>query len=62
VPKPWQDQVNAVLDGARAQPGISLADWHTLSAAQPALLYPDATHPRPDGAALYADMITHTLQ
>jgi peptidoglycan/LPS O-acetylase OafA/YrhL len=62
VTRPWQDQVNAVLDGARAQPGVRLADWHTLIAAQPALLYPDATHPRPDGAALYADMITHTLQ
>jgi peptidoglycan/LPS O-acetylase OafA/YrhL len=62
VPQPWQDQVNAVLDGARAQPGVTLADWHTLSAAHTALLYPDRTHPRPDGAALYADMITHTLE
>jgi hypothetical protein len=62
VPKPWQDQVNTVLDGTRAQPGITIADWHNLIAAHTALLYPDGTHPRPDGAALYADMIAHTLE
>jgi hypothetical protein len=62
VPKPWQDQVNTVLDGTRAQPGITIADWHSLIAAHTALLYPDGTHPRPDGAALYADMIAHALE
>jgi hypothetical protein len=62
VPKPWQDQVNAVLDGARAQPGVSIADWHTLIAAHTTLLHPDRTYPRPDGATLYADMIAHTLE
>jgi peptidoglycan/LPS O-acetylase OafA/YrhL/lysophospholipase L1-like esterase len=61
VPDSWQDEVDAVLDGARARPGVSIADWHDLIAAHTALLYPDGTHPRPDGAALYADMIADIL-
>ncbi|MGY1644427.1 acyltransferase family protein [Geodermatophilus sp. SYSU D00703] len=61
VPRPWQDEVNATLHGARGRPGVSIADWHDVIAAQPALLYPDATHPRPDGAALYADAIARAL-
>jgi hypothetical protein len=61
VPRPWQDEVNAVLDGARAQPEVSIAEWHDLLAGHPEVLYPDGIHPRPDGAALYADMIAHAL-
>jgi hypothetical protein len=45
VDRPWQDQVNSVLErGVSRYPSSALADWHSLAVQHPEWLYPDGTH------------------
>ena len=45
VDRPWQDQVNQVLEtGAESFPGVVVADWHSLGSANPGWFYSDDTH------------------
>ena len=45
VDRPWQNQVNAVLDaGPSRYPNVALADWATLAAAHPEWFGSDGTH------------------
>ena len=64
VDRPWQDPNNAVLDqGAATYPGVLIADWATLAAANPEWFGPDGTHLAIDGpgAQALASLITSTL-
>lgn len=45
VDRPWQDQVNGVLErGVSRYPSAVLADWHSLASQHPEWLYSDGTH------------------
>jgi len=45
VDRPWQNQVNAVLDaGPSRYPNVALADWATLAASHPEWFGSDGTH------------------
>jgi hypothetical protein len=45
VDRPWQDQVNAVLErGVSRYPSTVLADWQSLASQHPEWFYPDGTH------------------
>jgi hypothetical protein len=64
VDRPWQDPNNAVLaQGAAAYPGVLIADWASLAAANPGWFGPDGTHLAIDGpgAQALASLITSTL-
>jgi hypothetical protein len=64
VDRPWQDPNNAVLaQGAASYPGVLIADWATLAAANPEWFGPDGTHLAIDGpgAQALASLITSTL-
>lgn len=63
VPRSWQDEVNG-LDTAYAanHPGTVLVDWNATVSPYPALLWPDATHPRPVGAQVYADLMAWDIE
>lgn len=63
VPRSWQDSVNQVLTGyAAAHPGTVLIDWNATVSPYPNLLWDDATHPRPSGAEVYADLVAYDLE
>jgi hypothetical protein len=64
VDRPWQDPNNAVLaQGAADYPGVLIADWASLAAANPEWFGPDGTHLAIDGpgAQALASLITTTL-
>jgi hypothetical protein len=64
VDRPWQDPNNAVLaQGAASYPGVLIADWASLAAANPDWFGPDGTHLAIDGpgAQALASLITSTL-
>jgi hypothetical protein len=64
VDRPWQDPNNAVLaQGAANYPGVLIADWASLAAANPEWFGPDGTHLAIDGpgAQALASLITSTL-
>jgi hypothetical protein len=45
VDRPWQDEVNGVLEAGVAQyPHTVIADWASLAAAHPEWFYTDGTH------------------
>jgi hypothetical protein len=64
VDRPWQDPNNAVLaQGAASYPGVLIANWASLAAANPQWYGPDGTHLAIDGpgAQALASLITSTL-
>jgi hypothetical protein len=64
VDRPWQDPNNAVLaQGAASYPGVLIANWASLAAANPQWFGPDGTHLAIDGpgAQALASLITSTL-
>jgi len=64
VDRPWQDPNNAVLaQGAASYPGVLIADWATMAAANPEWFGADGTHLAIDGpgAQALASLITSTL-
>jgi hypothetical protein len=64
VDRPWQDPNNAILaQGAASYPGVLIADWASLAAANPDWFGPDGTHLAIDGpgAQALASLITSTL-
>ncbi|MFC1414999.1 acyltransferase family protein [Streptacidiphilus sp. N1-12] len=62
VPRPWQNQVNTALARfARTHPGTVLVPWNAAATGHPDALYPDRTHPRSEGAPLYATTLLTAL-
>ena len=60
VPLPWQSETNASLATVAGQPGITVVNWYSASAA-PGVLWPDAVHPDPKGQVLYANLVAAAL-
>ncbi|HEX4789397.1 MAG TPA: acyltransferase family protein [Actinospica sp.] len=62
MPRSWQDPVNGRLAGyAAAHPGTVLVDWNATITPHPDLLWQDATHPKPSGGEVYADLMAYYL-
>jgi hypothetical protein len=62
MPRSWREPVNDRVTGyAAAHPGTVLVDWNGTVAPHPDLLWQDDTHPRPSGAAVYADLMAYDL-
>ena len=63
VSQPWEQPNNAMLAAAVADyPNATLLDWHDASADRPDLFWKDGLHLRPEGAAVYAELIAAALQ
>ncbi|MEA3020440.1 MAG: hypothetical protein QOI47_1964, partial [Actinomycetota bacterium] len=61
VPKSWEGQSNAAIDGGAPQrANMRLGDWHTAS-DQPGALGPDGVHPTRSGARIYRDVVLREL-
>jgi len=62
MPRSWQAPVNGRLTHyAATHANTLLVDWNATISPYPALLWPDATHPRPTGAQVYADLLAADL-
>jgi hypothetical protein len=62
VPRSWEEPNNAVLRDCAQRRGATLTDWQAVAMANPAALYRDGIHLRPpQGGALYADLVAHSL-
>jgi hypothetical protein len=63
VPRRWEGQVNDVLArGVAEHPNAVLVDWHSASSGRPDLFWDDVTHLRPEGAAVYAELVREAVQ
>ena len=62
MPRSWQGPVNSSLTQyAATHANTLLVNWNSTISPYPALLWPDATHPRPTGARVYADLLAADL-
>ena len=62
VPRPWESFNNRMLAAAvKAYPNAVLVDWHGLMDARPKLFWKDGIHVRPEGARVYADLMTQAV-
>lgn len=58
----WMAMNNQYLaELEKARPNFHLVDWYPLAVSNPDWLYPDGTHPNPEGAFQYARLIRDTL-
>jgi peptidoglycan/LPS O-acetylase OafA/YrhL len=61
--RPWEHEVNAAITAAAGRyPNVVMANWHAAIARRSWLLWPDAVHPRPPGARLYARVVVAAIQ
>jgi peptidoglycan/LPS O-acetylase OafA/YrhL len=62
MPRSWQAPVNSSLTRyAATHANTLLVNWNATISPYPGLLWPDATHPRPVGAQVYADLLAADL-
>lgn len=62
VPRSWQSTVNQLyVSYVVSHRDSLLVDWNATISQHPALLWTDDTHPRPSGAAVYADLLADDL-
>jgi peptidoglycan/LPS O-acetylase OafA/YrhL len=63
VPRPWESANNKVIaDGVKKYPNALLVDWRAASVDHPEFFWDDGIHLRPDGAQVYADLISTTIR
>ena len=63
VPKPWEKSVNKSLEEWSADySNITIIDWHKYAKGEKQLFYKDATHPKPEGAKIYAEFILENVK
>jgi hypothetical protein len=61
IPRSWGDAANDVLaDAVKGWPEARVADWHAASGPA-GVLYPDGTHPTPEGQGVYAGLVERAL-
>jgi peptidoglycan/LPS O-acetylase OafA/YrhL len=62
IDRPWESASNAAITASAARhANASVADWKLLSDGQAGLFWKDGTHVRPEGAALYADLLRSSV-
>ena len=62
IPRSWGDAANDVLaDAVKGWPQARIADWHAAGQV-PGVLYPDGTHPTPEGQEVYAALVERALR
>lgn len=62
VPNTWEQPNNKKLaDFAKKNKGVYLADWYAEAKSHPEYFYDDATHPTPDGAAIYDKVVLKAI-
>ncbi len=62
VPRDWEAHNNRIIESGLARyPNARLVDWYGATAGRPELFWKDGYHPRPKGAALYADLVAAAL-
>lgn len=63
VPRKWEEFNNRTLaEGAQRYANVVLVDWKAFSADHPEWFWKDGLHLRPEGAAIYADLIASYIQ
>ena len=63
VPRPWETPNNEMLaEAVRRYPKTVLVDWHAASENRPEIFWKDGHHLRPQGAAIYAELIAQALR
>lgn len=63
VPLPWEGPNNSIIaDGIRRYKNATLLDWHALSDGHPEVFWSDNVHLRPEGAALYVNLIASNIR
>jgi peptidoglycan/LPS O-acetylase OafA/YrhL len=60
VPDSWQSTSNDTIESVAHRPGFTVVDWYSAS-ANPALLYPDQTHPDPAGQVVYTNLVVKAV-
>lgn len=62
MPDSWEDSVNKkIRKYAEESKGVTLIDWYAIAKSDKDLFYDDRTHPKPDGAFLYAQLIAKAI-
>ena len=61
MPDPWQDSVNAEIKKAGENPNIKVIDWYSYSKGKQEYFYKDGTHPKPNVAKRYINLIYSVL-
>ena len=63
VPKPWEKSVNKSLaEWSQEYDNITMIDWYKYAKGEKQLFYKDATHPKPEGAKIYAEFIFKNIK
>ena len=63
VPKPWEKSVNKSLqEWSEDYKNITIIDWYKYAKGEKQLFYKDATHPKPEGAKVYAEFILENIK
>ena len=63
VPKPWEKSVNESLEEwSEGYDNITIIDWYKYAKGEKQLFYKDATHPKPEGAKIYAEFILENVK
>ena len=63
VPKPWEKSVNNSLkEWSEDYKNITIIDWYKYAKGEKQLFYKDATHPKPEGAKIYAEFILENVK
>jgi lysophospholipase L1-like esterase len=62
VPRFWEGPNNSVLaEGSSRYPNTTVVDWHAASINRPELFWDDGIHLRPEGAAVYAELVAAAI-
>ncbi|HEY0602114.1 MAG TPA: acyltransferase family protein [Herpetosiphonaceae bacterium] len=63
VPRFWEGPNNGVLaEGVKRYPNAVLVDWYGASSGRPELFWDDGIHLRPEGAAVYAELVAGAVK
>ncbi|QKE74911.1 acyltransferase family protein [Arthrobacter citreus] len=63
VPRPWESFVNKTLrEVSNRYPNTRVLDWHSASANHSSYFSPDGVHLKPNGAKVFASLVTNAIE